>query len=145
MQTETDSVMRNVIGETLYKIIIQAKQVKAEEIKFKNDPVDSIATTKVSVSRKYLPLVQFIVSSPSNFRENKPVFGKFMPCFKLIFIKKKETCEMNFDFGLKKWNLCDGNGKVIRSYDLTSDDMLRLANMLFPENELYKNLINSNK
>ena len=65
--------------------------------------------------------------------------------FKLTFIKKKEVCILNFDFGLKKWNVCDGMGKQIKMFDLSSDDMLRLANMLFPENELYKNLINTDK
>jgi hypothetical protein len=145
LQTETDSVMRSAIGESLYKIIIGAKSVKAEEIILKSDPVDSVATTTVNVKSRFLPLVQFIVADPNNYCGNKTVFGKFMPCFKLTFVKKKEVCVLNFDFGLKKWNICDGNGKVIRSYDLSSDDMLRLANMLFPDNELFKNLINSNK
>ena len=90
-----------------------------------------------------IPLVQFIISNPKNYDGDMAVYGQFMPCFKLTFIRKKESCILNFDFGLKKWTVCDSKGKGIKTYNLPSDDMLRLANMLFPENDLYKKQINT--
>lgn len=143
--TETDSVMRNAIGDSIYKIITEAKKVKAEEIKLTNDTTKNAKEVAINVKSKYIPLVQFILSDYKIYRGNLATYGHFMPCFKLTFIKKKEIYVLNFDFGLKKWNVCDGEGKQIKMFDLSSDDMLRLANMLFPENDLYKNLINTDK
>lgn len=143
--TETDSVMKSAVGDSVYKIITEAKKIKAEEIKLTNDTTKSVKDAALDVKAKYVPLVQFILTDPKIYRGDLVTYGNFMPCFKLTFIKKKETCVLNFDFGLKKWNVCDGTGKQIKMFDLSSDDMLRLANMLFPENELFKNLINTDK
>ena len=142
---ETDSVMRNAVGDSIYKIITEAKKVKAEEIKLTNDTINTSKEVAIDVKAKYVPLVQFVLADPKIYRGDLATYGNFMPCFKLTFIKKKEVCILNFDFGLKKWNICNGEGKQIKMFDLSSDDMLRLANMLFPENDLYKNLIKTNK
>ncbi len=143
--TETDSVMRSAVGDSIYKIITEAKKIKAEEIKLTTDTTKTVKDVAIDIKSKYVPLVQFILTDPKIYRSDLATYGNFMPSFKLTFIKKKENFILNFDFGLKKWNVCDGSGKQIKMFDLYSDDMLRLANMLFPENELYKNLINTEK
>lgn len=142
---KTDSVMRVAVGDSIYKVIIGAKKIKAEEIKLTNDTTNAAKEVVIDVKAKYVQLVQFILADPKIYSGDLATYGNFMPCFKLTFIKKKETCILNFDFGLKKWNICDSTGKQIKMFDLSSDDMLRLANMLFPKNELYKNLINTDK
>lgn len=143
--SKTDSVMKTAVGDSIYKVITEAKKIKAEEIKLTNDTTKTTHDVTTNVKSKYVPLVQFILTDPKIYHSDLATYGNFMPCFKLTFVKKKETCILNFDFGLKKWNVCDGTGKQIKMFDLPSDDMLRLANMLFPENELYKNLINTDK
>lgn len=137
--TPVDSTMR----DSLYRVMIDAQKVKAEEIKLTNGTTKTAKEVAINVKSKYIPLVQFILSDPKIYRGDLSTYGNFMPCFKLTFIKKKEVCILNFDFGLKKWNICNGEGKQIKMFDLSSDDMLRFANMLFPDNELYKNLINT--
>ena len=144
-QAQRDSVMRFAISDSIYEVITQAKKIKAEEIIMTNDTTQAKKTTVIDVKGKFIPLVQFALSNPKIYRGNTAVFGQFMPCFKLIFIKKKELFVLNFDFGLKKWNVCDGKGRVIKMFDLSSDDMLRIANMLFPDNELFIKQINSEK
>lgn len=141
--SETDSVMRNAVGDSVYKIMTEAKKVKAAEIKLINDTIKSAKEVAIDIKAKYVPLVRFVLADPIIYRGNLATYGNFMPCFKLTFIKKKEVCVLNFDFGLKKWNICDGEGKQIKMFDLSSDDMLRFANLLFPENVFYKNLINT--
>lgn len=142
---KTDSVMRTAIGDSIYKVVTEAKKIKAEEIKLTTDTTTTANDVAINVKSKYVPLVQFILTDPKIYHGDLATYGNFMPCFRLTFIKKKETYILNFDFGLKKWNVCDGTGKQIKMFDLSSDDMLRLANMLFPKNELYKNLINTDK
>ena len=142
---QTDSVMRTAVGDSIYIIITEAKKIKAEEIILSSDTTKTSNSITIDVKGKYVPIVQFILANPNLYASDLASFGSYMPCFKLIFIKKKETCILNFDFGLKKWTICDGTGKVIKKYDLSSDDMLRLANMLFPKNDLFKKLINTDK
>ena len=141
-QVQTDSVMRRAVGESIYKVITGAKKIKAEDIIMSGDTTQTTKTTVVDVKGKFIPLVQFVLSNPIIYSGNTAVYGQFMPCFKLTFIKKKEICVLNFDFGLRKWNVCDDKGQVIKAFDLSSDDMLRIANMLFPENDLFKKQIN---
>lgn len=143
--TKTDSVMRSAVGDNIYKFIVEAKKITAEEIKLANDTTKVVKDREINIKSKYIPLVHFILTDPKIYHGDLATYGNFMPCFKLSFIKKKEIYILNFDFGLKKWNVCDGTGKQIKMFDLSSDDMLRLANMLFPQNELYKNLINTDK
>ena len=138
-------IMKSEVGDSIYRIITEAKKIKAEEIKLAADTTKAEKQNILNVNSKYVPLVLFAVSDPKNFGGNTVSFGSFIPCFKLTFVRKEETCTLNFDFGLKKWNICDNTGKDIKRYDLSSDNMLRIANMLFPENDLYKKLINIEK
>lgn len=143
--SKTDSVMRASIGDSIYCIITEAKKIKAEEIKLTNDTTKTDKANIVNVKSGHVSLVQFALSDPKIYCGDLATFGNFMPCFKLTFIKKKEVCTLNFDFGLKKWNICDNAGKSIKMFDLSSDNMLRIANMLFPDNDLYNKLINTDK
>lgn len=142
---KTDSIMRTAVGDSIYNVITKVKKIKAEEIMLTNDTTKTIKDATIDIKSKYIPLIQFILSDPKIYHGDLATYGNFMPCFKLTLIKKKEICILNFDFGLKKWNICDGTGKQIKMFDLSSDDMLRFANILFPKNELYKNLINTDK
>jgi hypothetical protein len=73
------------------------------------------------------------------------VYGAFMPTFSISFIKKKEMYVAKFDFGLHKWAIYDNNGQMLKRFDLPSDNVLRLANILFPENDYFKKSINTEK
>ncbi len=137
---KTDSVMRKAVGDSIYSIITEAKKIKAEAIKLGNDSVSNVG--EISVNGKDFSLIRFIVTEPKNYISNSIVYGKFRPCFTLTFTKKKESCMLNFDFGLRKWNVCDSKGRVIKTYDLNSDDMLRLADSLFRGNKFFESLIN---
>lgn len=141
---KTDSVMKKAVGDSIYDILNGAKKIFAEEIKFTNDTA-KIAESPKCIKAKFVPLIKFVIADPKIYTGNLTTFANFMPCFKLTFVNKKEACILNFDFGLKKWNICDSTGKQIKMFDLSSDDMLRIANMLFPENDLYNNLINTDK
>lgn len=145
LQFQKDSVMRAAVTDSIYKIISEANKIKAEEITMVNDSTEKKQKSIVSVKSKDVSILLFILTSPNNYRGDVATYANFMPCFKVTFTKKKEECILFFDFGIKKWSVCDANGKTIKQFDLPSDDMLRIANILFPNNELYKKLINTDK
>jgi len=135
-----DSVMCKAVGDSIYAIISKAKKIKAEIIQLKMD--STTLQDGLFVKNKYIPLVKFVLSDPQIYSGSTPAYGSFMPCFSLIFIKKKETCMTKFDFGLKKWAICDDKGNNLKIFDLSSDNMLRVADLLFPDNKHFQSLIN---
>ena len=138
-----DSVMRTAVGDSIYTLISEAKKVKAEIIRLE---VDSTSLQNgFFVKDRYIPLVNFVLSDPKIYNGSTPAYGSFMPCFSLTFIKKKGTCMVKFDFGLKKWAICDDKGNELKTFDLSSDDMLRVADLLFPNNKHFQTLINVEK
>ncbi len=138
-----DSVMYKAVGDSIYTIISEAKKIKAEIVRFKTDSTS--LQDGFFVKDKYIHLVKFVLSDPKIYNGSTPTYGSFMPCLSLIFIKKKEICVAKFDFGLKKWAICDGNGNELKTFDLFSDDMLRVADLLFPNNKHFQSLINVEK
>lgn len=140
-----DTVMRKAVGDSIYSIITKAKTVTASlKLKTLDGKRDSVVNVKVGKNDKYV--LNFILSAPSNYETNDIVYGKYVPNFTLNFIAAKgKSCSANFDFGLRKWNVCDASGKELVIYDLPTTDVLRLANMLFPDCEYFKNLINDKR
>lgn len=144
-QVLTDSVMIKAIGDNVYGVISAAKKIKAEVMYFPNDSLAIPQTKEISIKSKYIPLVQFALSDPQLYGGDTNVYGVFMPTFTLSFRKSKKLYVARFDFGLHKWAIYDSKGQMLRRFDLPSDNMLRLANILFPENDIYKKLINTEK
>lgn len=138
-----DTVMRKALGDSIYSIVSEAKKIKVDVIKMEMDSTS--LKDGFFVKGKYIPLVKFVLSDPKIYNGYTPVYGSFMPCFSLTFIKKKESCVAKFDFGLKKWAIYNDKGANLKIFDLSSDDMLRLANLLFPNNKHFQSLINVEK
>ncbi len=140
-----DSVMRKAVGDSIYTIMTKAKSVSASlKLKTKDNKNDSVITVKVNKRDKYV--LNFILTAPTNYETNDTVYGKYLPNFSLNFVAPKgRNCTANFDFGLRKWDVCDSQGKQIVIYDLPTNDLLRLANQLFPNCEYFNVLLNTPK
>ncbi|MCD8289876.1 MAG: hypothetical protein LUC91_00050 [Prevotella sp.] len=143
--TKTDSVMRKAVGDSIYSILIEAKSVTATlKLRTNNNKKDSLISIKVGKNDKYV--LNFILTAPSNYKSNDIVYGKYVPNFSLSFLAAKgKSCSANFDFGIRKWNICDANGREIVQYDLPTLDVLRLANQLFPNCSYFILLLNSSE
>lgn len=139
---QKDSVMRKAVGDSIYTILTKAKSVSASlKLKAKDNKTDSIVNVKVAKNDKYV--LNFILSAPSYYESNDTVFGKYVPNFTLNFkASKGRSCSANFDFGLRKWNICDASGNEIVKFDLPTSDVLRFANQLFPDCEYFNVLLN---
>lgn len=137
----TDSVMYKALGDSIYSIVVKAKKIRANVITMDSASLQN----EISVKRNQTPLVKFVLSDPKIYKDATPAYGSFIPCFSLTFIKKKEICMAKFDFGLKKWAIYDNSGTCLKTFNLSSDDMLRVANLLFPDNQHFQSLINGEK
>lgn len=143
--TVKDSIMRKAVGDSIYTILTEAKTVTASlKLRTKDNKNDSIVKVKVGKNDKYV--LNFILTAPSNYESNDTVYGQYVPNFSLTFCaSKNQTCVANFDFGLRKWNICDAKGKEIVKYDLPTIDVLRMASQLFPDCKYFSELLNAPK
>ena len=145
VQAQRDSVMVAAVGDSIYKILSAPKRIYAMVVDMSQDSVVNTKTGSISIKKKDQQLLHFILSDPQLYGGDITTYGLFLPSFKLTFIKGQECCVLNFDFGLKKWAIRNHTGQVIKKYDLPSDNMLRYAHELFPEYELFKELLNTKR
>ena len=135
----TTSVMRENLGDSVCNIIMNSKRIKAEAI---NITDKSKSYDEVMVSKSLEAVAKFIITNPEQYNDALPVYGRFMPNFILTFYTKKENIIVKMSLGLRQWKVYDAQGKeIIKTKSLYSNDMLRLAEILFPGNEYVQSII----
>ncbi len=135
----TDTIMHNAVGDSIYRIIVNAKKVEISSLPLQSDSIKQTITKKVS--SKELELMKFIATNPKNYMENTTVYGVFMPQFQAVYTQKKAKVTLKYDFGLRKWGIFDADDKQIAMFNLVSDNMLRFACKMFPDNQFFNELL----
>lgn len=138
-----NSQITQTVGDSIFGIIDQAKKITAVSLPVQSDSIQNEVSKKIS--SKEVNLIRFIISDPDNYKSDQTVYGIFTPQFQVCLSHNKETVTIKYDFGLKKWAIYDANDIQLYQFDLQSNDMLRYAHMLFPENEFYNNLTTEKK
>lgn len=135
----TDTIMQNALGDSIYRVITQAKKIEVVSLPLASDSVKQ--EVKKKISSKELGIVNFIVTNPKNYLSNTTMYGLFLPQLQLVYTFKKEVVTIKYDFGLRKWGVFNASNKEIRMFDLSSDNMLRFACQQFPDNKFYYELL----
>lgn len=124
-----------IIKDSIANILSCPKKVVCT-LRSKN-PVDSTRTDTVAVlPRNIIPVLQFLFFNPSNFESNEIVYGNFSPSVSYEYSNKGgKHISLQFDFGLKKWQINDSEGQVINKGDLRENNLeiLRFTRLLFPK------------
>lgn len=136
---KTDTIMCKAIGDSTYRIITKAKKVEIASLPLLSDSIKQAISKKVS--SKELELMKFIATNPKNYMTNETVYGVFMPQFQAVYTQKKAKITLKYDFGLRKWGIFDADDKQIAMFDLVSDNMLRFACKMFPDNPFFNELL----
>lgn len=124
----------NALNDSLAIIISSARKVTCELLeKSTEDPgrIDSISV----LSKKEIAATEFVLLTPDNFKTDKTVYGIFRPWVSFTFSgKKKQEVSILLDFGLSKWQLISGDGKIVFQKDLTNRaEIIRLVRVIFPK------------
>ncbi len=138
---ETDSIMRQSLSDSIYTPLMKAKEIRAFSFNTKDNSHQKIRR----LNRVQREILRFILTDIQNYQNNITVYGKFVSMFQLTFCYKGNLCILTFDFGLNKWQLCDKTRKPLKQYDLKTGNMLRFAHLIFPEDNLINELINTNQ
>lgn len=134
-----ETTMYNALGDSIYYIIRAPKKVEISCLPSQSDSLKRAINKKVS--SKELEIMKFIVTNPKNYMTNTTVYGVFMPQFQAVYTQKKAKIILKYDFGLRKWGIFDADDKQIAMFDLASDNMLRFACKMFPDNDFFHNLL----
>lgn len=135
----TDTIMHKAVGDSIYRIITNAKKVEIASLPLLSDSIKLPIFRKVS--SKDLELMKFIATNPKNYLTNTPVYGVFMPQFQATYTQKKDKVTLKYDFGLRKWGIFNAEDQQIAMFDLVSDNMLRFACKMFPDNLFFQELL----
>ncbi len=135
----TDTIMQKAVGDSIYQIITKAKRVEITSLPLQSDSIKQAVSRKVS--SKDLELMKFIATNPRNYMSDVVAYGVFMPQFQASYAKKKAKVILKYDFGLRKWGVFNAEDKQIAMFDLASDNMLRFACKMFPDNQFFHKLL----
>ncbi|MCH5224978.1 MAG: hypothetical protein J1D77_03220 [Muribaculaceae bacterium] len=134
-----DTILQNALEDSVCHIILESKKITITQLPFQSDSTIPLSSKKIK--QKNLSLIRFIVNNPENYLSNKPVYGEFIPQIEVKYNLKKRIIVLKYDFGLRKWGVFDHEEKCIAMFDLASDDMLRYACQLFPDNTFFSDLL----
>lgn len=135
----TDTIMHKAVGDSIYRVITNAKKVEIASLSLQSDSTSHTISKKVSA--KDIGLMKFIATNPKNYLTDTPVYGVFIPQFQATYTQKKVKVTLKYDFGLRKWGIFDAEDKQIAMFDLVSDNMLRFACKMFPDNQFFHELL----
>ena len=125
--------MQKCLGDSITKVLMDANRITVELQGASQ--TDSIAT-KSKLTKKQRYAMRFMVTNEKNFESNDTVYGKLMPNVVYTFCYKKQNVFVAVDFGLRKWQIQDENGKPLIQFDLKDDGLLYLTHLVFPKNEM---------
>ena len=134
-----DTIMHKAVGDSIYRIITNAKKFEIASLPLLGDSLKQAISKKIS--SKDHELMKFIATNPKNYLTDTPVYGVFMPQFQATYTRKKSKFTLKYDFGLRKWGVFDAEDKQIAMFDLVSDNMLRFACKMFPDNQFFHELL----
>ena len=138
----TNAVCDQAVGDSIQTILMSGK------VTVMLTSTDSLKAQpqQLILSREDTQVLRFLVSDPQMFTEDIPNYGVIIPQVRVLFEKSKsEKIELGIDFGLRKWILVDGAGKVQKQYALRKHDLLRFTHYLYPNDELITNRYNCSK
>ncbi len=131
----TDSIIFKAVGDSIYHLLTQPKTVEISSLPLQSDSVKQVITKRIPSNE--IPVIKFIVTNPKNFLKNTTVYGVFTPQCQVTLSKKRTKIILKYDFGLRKWGIFNEKDETIAMFDLSSDNMLRFASNIFPENQFF--------
>lgn len=125
--------MQKSLGDSITKVIMNAKNITAE---LQGASQTDSVVTNAKLTKKQCYVMRFMITNEKNYESNDTVYGKLMPNVVYTFNYKKQTVFVAVDFGLRKWQIQDENGKPLIQFDLKDEGMLYLTHLVFPENRM---------
>ena len=128
-------ILKDSLGDSLCSIIIDAERIKVKRLSTKTDSLEKNSTKWLS--KREMGIASFLIIANSNYSHPSLVYGKYSPNVSFTFYSKKGHIDVEIDFGLKR--MCFHGEKAV-FLDINEDYLLKLCNMLFP-NDKYLSFI----
>ena len=130
----------NTSIDSVTNIIAHFRKVECE-LQDRN-PHDTIrVNSKKILPRQLNEVLIYILLDEDNYKSNDIVFGLFSSSIRYkLYQSKKKYVFVEFDFGLRKWQILDSKKDVLFQGDIKENNlqMLRFSRMVFPEDTTLK-------
>lgn len=123
--------MQKCLGDSITKVLMTSKIITAD---LQGASQTDSVVTNAKLTKKQCYVMRFMITNEKNFESNDIVYGKIMPNVVYTFTCKKQNVFVAVDFGLKKWQIQDENGKPLIQFDLKDEGLLYLTHLVFPNN-----------
>ena len=125
--------MQRCLGDSITRVLMSSKNITAD---LQGTSQTDSVVTDAKLTKKQCYVMRFMITNEKNFESNDTVYGKIMPNVVYAFTYKNQNVFVAVDFGLRKWQIQDENGKPLIQFDLNDDGLLYLTHLVFPENKM---------
>ena len=143
--SEVSSECSSVLGDSISDILFEARKITCRLVG--KAPGDTLRRDTVRVvPARLVPVAQYLLADPYNFKTDNIVYGEFHAWASLEFDgRKKRRVRLELDFGLAKWRLLDAGGKQLCRRDMAANrrQFIRLVRTMFPD-DLTLKMLNDN-
>lgn len=141
MYASIDSVMREGIGDSLSSIILDANRVIVDRIHLVEDSIIVLKSKKLSSSDA--TVTKFLFVSYENYSDASKVYGKLSPNIRIKFCRKRQVCYVYMDFSMQILIFKNSDNQEMKRCVLNNKCFLKLANIIFPNDEFLTFILNS--
>lgn len=133
--------------DSITNIIAHFRKVECE-LQDRN-PKDTTRVDSIKkLPRKLNEVLRYLLLDEDNYKSNDIVYGLFSSSIRYkLYQSKEKYIFVEFDFGLRKWQVLDSKKEVLFQRDIKENNlqMIRFSRMVFPEDETLKILQNNLK
>ena len=131
--------------DSIINIITHFRKVECE-LQNRNSQDSTRIDSKKTLPWKLNEVLRYMLLDEDNYKSNDVVFGLFSSSVRYkLFQSKKKYIFVEFDFGLRKWQILDSKKTLLFQGDIKENNlqMLRFSRVVFPEDETLKILYNN--
>ena len=130
----------NTSIDSITNIISHFRKVECE-LQNRNPQDTTRVNSKKILPRKWNEVLRYILLDEDNYKSNDIIFGLFSSFVRYkLYQSKKKYVFVEFDFGLRKWQILDSQKDILFQGDIKENNlqMLRFSRMVFSEDETLK-------
>lgn len=123
-------VLKDSLSDSICNILLSSEKVKVERLIA--NPSQSKKMPTKWLSKKETGMATFLLIASDSITHPSQVFGRYSPNVRFTFYYKKSSVVAEIDFGLQQVCFI---GKDETKFDVKENYLLKLCNMLFPNDE----------
>ena len=133
MFAPVDSVLKAELRDSVSSIVLNPKTVIVQRLKVDKGEIKVTDSRKLSKSEMGIACFQMAAIEEGDTAAI--AFGRFIPNVRYVFKSGKSQILADADFGLGKIYFKNSKGEIIKRFEITDKNLLKLSSTFFKEDE----------